>query len=335
MKNASKKNNLVLKIALALVVLLLGAGLYFIYAVLPAKVAQGIFLKSQTRLALTETPKDYGVKNYQDVTFMTSEGITLSGWWLPLEKHEKPSGTILLTHGVFKNRQQVLPRALFFRKLGYQVLLFDQRGNGQSGNSPVSGGILEAGDFLAAEKYLDGKHELKKPIVFFGFSMGAMSALRAGTQASPLDAVIADSPLANLKSYVSRRTMGGIFSYLPGFLPACLKDYDQLTGLSLTAKDLDLIPVVEKLGETPVLYITGESDDLARSSEVRQLFQHTPAHHKWLVYMPDSGHEETYQKFPVVYEMKVKEFLDDLKKGFPQDDPLLQANNKATPISSN
>lgn len=311
-----KKKTPWLKITCAVFLLLVAGGLYFLYRVLPEKVAQGIVSKAQVRQPLTETPADYGIKAYQDVIFPTSDGVTLSGWWLPVKG--KPTGTVLLTHGVFRNRQQVLGRAVFLSKMGYQVLLFDQRGNGQSGPSPVSGGVLEANDFLAAEGFLKGRNQLAKPVIFFGFSMGAMSALRAGVKAPEIDAIIADSPLANLKSYVSRRTIGGAFTSLPGFLPQCLKDYDQLTGLTLTEKDLDLIPVVEQLGQTPVLYLTGQGDDLAKSNEVQQLFQHTPAHHRRLAFLPEASHEETYQKYPMIYEKLVKEFLTDLKNGFPE-----------------
>lgn len=320
--NNSRPKGLLPKILLGVLALLLAGGLFFIYNVLPQKVAQGIVDKAQVRCPVTESPKDYGIPGYQDVTFTTSDGVSLVGWWLPVKG--KPLGTVILAHGVFKNRQQVLGRAAFLWKLGYQVLLFDLRGNGQSGPSPVSGGLLEANDFLAAESYLQGKHALKKPVVFFGFSLGAMCALRAGVTAPEVDAIIADSPLANLKSYVSRRTIGGSFTSLPGFLPAVLKDYDQLTGLSLTEKDLDLVPVVEQLKETPVLYLTSQGDDLAKAGEVQQLFQNTPARHRRLAYLPEAGHEESFKKFPMIYEKMVREFLTDLRNGFPKADDLLK-----------
>lgn len=324
-----KKSRLILKIFSAALVVLLASGLYVIYNVLPEKVAEGIVTKAQVRQPLTETPADYGIKGYKDVSFTTSDGVTLSGWWLPGKSSTKPMGTFLLTHGVFKNRQQVLSRAVFLHKLGYQVLLFDLRGHGLSGSSPVSGGLLEAQDYLAGEKYLEGRGWLKRPVLFFGFSFGAISALRAGVEASPLDAIIADSPLANIKSYVSRRTVGGDFSELPGFLPACLADYDRLTGLSLSEKDLDLVPAVQKLKNAPVLYITGEKDDLAKPEEVRRLFDNTPAPHRRLAYIPDAGHEETYKKYPVIYEKVLKEFLTDLGNGFPNT---LNQEPSTTPV---
>lgn len=320
---SKKSNRLVLTAVLLLLALLSAGGLYFIYAVVPQKVAQSIVAKAQVRQPLTESPKDYGVKDYEDVSFLTDDGVTLSGWWLPVG-HAKPLGSVILTHGVFKNRQQVLTRALFLSKLGYQALLFDMGGMGESGNRAVSGGVLEAGDFLAAEKYLEGRHKLQRPVIFFGFSLGSMAALRAAVKAPVIDAVIADSPLANLNSYVSRRTMGGKFAAFPGFLHTCLQDYDQLTGLHLTENDMDLTPVVEQLSQPAVLYITGESDDLAKSKEVQQLFSHTASRHRRLVYIPDSGHEETFKKFPLIYEKEVRDFLTDLKNGFPKPETQLK-----------
>jgi uncharacterized protein len=303
--------------ALLVLAVLAGAGAYFIEAVLPEKVATALFAESKIRAPLTQSPKDYGLA-YRDVSFAASDGVTLAGWWVPAASGRKAIGTVILSHGAFHNRGQVLDRAAYLSGLGYQVLLFDLRGEGASGDSPISGGLLESKDFLAAEKFLESRKEVRRPLIFFGFSLGAMAALRAAVTAPGVDAVIADSPLANLKNYVSRRTIGGLFSSFPGFLGRCLRDYDALTGLSLNEADLNLIPVVSRLPNVPVLYITGEKDDLARPEEVRKLFIHTPSPHRRLVYIPGAGHEQTFKEYPVVYEKILKEFLTDLKEGFPE-----------------
>ena len=36
-----------------------------------------------SRRALTESPADVGITDYQDVTFTASDGVTLSGWYMP------------------------------------------------------------------------------------------------------------------------------------------------------------------------------------------------------------------------------------------------------------
>jgi len=303
-------------IFLIFLVLATAGFLYFSYFLLPEKVAESITAKSKTRLPLTSTPKGDGF-SYQDVSFPTSDGVTLSGWWMPAQSH-KLLGTVILSHGVFKNRGQVLSRAEFLVKAGYQVLLFDHRGEGQSGESPVSGGVLEAGDYLAAVNYLKASRHLARPVAFLGFSLGAISAIRAAPQCPDVDAVIADSPLPNVKAYVSRRGMGGAFARLPGFFSRCLTDYDQLTGLTLQPSDLNLEPIVRQFNEKPILYITGEADDLARSEEVRKLFTETQSNHRSLVYIPEAGHEQTYSLYPVMYEQAVKSFLTEVKENFPE-----------------
>jgi alpha-beta hydrolase superfamily lysophospholipase len=331
MKPKNLQLKIIISVSLVVFVLVLAGFLYFGYIFLPEKVAESIVAKSKIRLPVNWTPQDEGIP-YQDVSFTTSDGVTLSGWWIAAPLHHKPLGTIILSHGVFKNRGQVLSRAIFLMKLGYQVLLFDHRGEGLSGPSPVTGGVLEAGDYLAAVNYLKVQHHLAKPVVFFGFSLGAISALRAAPQCADVDAVIADSPLPNVKSYVSRRGMGGQLANLPGFFDCCLKDYDQLTGLSLKASDLDLVPVVKHFDEKPILYITGEADDLARSAEVRALFNETQTHHRSLVYIPEAGHEQTYSLYPAVYEQAVKTFLTQVRENFPEpkEEELLK-NFKKTP----
>lgn len=301
----------------ALVAVLLACGLYFIYGILPGKVAQTIMAKAMVHKPLAKTPKDDGY-NYKDVSFTADGGVTLSGWWMPPVGKKKPVGTVILSHGFTKNREQVLDRAEFLVQTGYQVLLFDHRGHGMSGPSPVSGGLLESKDYLAAIQYTEKQRTFRKPLVLFGFSLGAMSALRAAVEVPETAAVIADSPLANVKGYVSRRTIGRYFTRLPFFLSRCLSEYDRLTGLSLTEKDMDLIPVVQQL-KVPVLYLTGEKDDLAWSEDVRRLFAATQSSQRRLVYIQSAGHEQTYSEDPLTYTRMVLNFLRDMQAGFPAD----------------
>ncbi len=313
MSQSNKNSHLILKLVLGLLILLLTGGLFFIYSILPEKVAKSIVDRAKVHKPLELVPEKYGIK-HEDVSAQ-GDGITLSGWWLPADaKDKKIKGTVLLTHGAFKNREQVFTRALFLVKTGYQVLLFDQRGCGASGDSPLSGGVYESNDYLIWTNFLKAGPHFKKPLIYYGFSMGSMSALRAAVKNEGVDAVIADSPLANLKSYVSRRTMGGKFSAFPGFLNRCLRAYDFLSGLTLTEDDMDMMPVVQQLRETPVIYFTGEGDDLAKSEEVRKLFEKTSSRRRRLVYVPDAGHEETYDKYPIIYQKSVREFLADLEK---------------------
>jgi alpha-beta hydrolase superfamily lysophospholipase len=300
---------------LAALALFLAGALYFAYGVLPARVAASIVEKAAVRKPLTRSPTEVGLR-YQEVSFASADGVPLSGWLIETPKGKGPLGMVVLSHGVFKNREQVLDRAELLAKSGYGVLMFDHRGCGLSGESPVSGGVLEAADYRGAVDFLRSR-DGKGPLVLFGFSMGGMSALRAVFQGVRADGVIADSPLANLDCYVSRRTSGGALTALPGFLSRCLSEYARRTGLALTRADLDLVRVAQGLPDVPVLYLTGEGDDLARPEEVRRLFENTKAKRKRLVYIPEAGHEEGFEKAPILYRRSVIGFLTDIREGFP------------------
>ncbi len=303
------------KVLWTAMVLLLATALFFIYGVIPDQVARGLVQAALQQNVPVKNPGQFGLK-YQDVEFKTTDGINLKGWWIPASIR-RPLGTVILTHGVFHNRDQILTRAVFLQEAGYQVLAMDLRGHGESGPAPLSGGLLESGDFRAAADFLRQKKWIQPPLVFFGFSLGAICALRAGAD-TPVDAVIADSPMPNVKSYISGRTLAAPFAFLPGLISRCIQAYDSVTGLHLGETDLDLMPVVRHIQAIPVLFFSGEKDDLVKSGEVQKLFDQCPAPHRRLVFIPEAGHEQTYTQYPVIYEKSVLDFLTDVREGFPK-----------------
>ena len=287
--------------------------LVFAYGILPGRVAQGLVDKGLHLQAIVLDPESSQLP-FADVGFNSPDGLDLKGWWIPSDK--KPAGTVVLSHGVFRNRDQMLSRAVFLHKAGYQVLLFDLRGHGESAPAPLSGGLSESRDFLGALAWLKVTDHLQEPLVFYGLSLGAMAALRAATQLPTNVAVIADSPLPNAESYVSKRTSAKWFLSFPGFFDRCLAAYNARTGQSLSVKDLDLKSVVADLGDRPVLYFVGEKDDLVSGGDMKDLFDRTPTHLKRLVYVPQAVHDRTYESFKVMYEKTVLEFLSGLKDHF-------------------
>lgn len=303
-----------LRTALALfgVVAALSAGSFLIIGyLLPDKVAHTLVERGRTPLALDGTPLDRGMK-YENVSFKSSDGLTLKGWWIPVPKG-KPQGTVVLAHGLYHNRLQTLSRAAFLHEAGYQVLLMDFRGHGESEKAALTGGLAESQDLVGAADYLKASKKLQPPLVYLGLSLGAMAAMRAGVTVEEA-VLILDSPLPNVRAYVSRRTVGKWFVNVPGFTESCLKAYNRDTGLHLTTADLDLTPTAQQLKERWVLIFVGEKDDLAPVKEVERLFKDIPTRTKQLFITPMAGHEGTYQSAPALYERTVLAFLNSYKK---------------------
>ena len=126
---------------------------------------------------------------FSDVEFSTSDGVLLSGWYLPAGD----GAAVALLHGSGSTRVDVLEQAEVLSHNGFGVLLFDARGHGGStgqamdfgwyGNEDVSAAI----DFLAARPDVDPGR-----IAVVGMSMGGEEALGALASQPQIRAVVAE-----------------------------------------------------------------------------------------------------------------------------------------------
>jgi pimeloyl-ACP methyl ester carboxylesterase len=142
----------------------------------------------------------------QAVAFPASDGVRLSGW-LALASPQAP--TVILVHGFKGSRVEMLPWARFLYAAGYNVLLYDSRGCGQSAGWHIDLGAGEPNDVLGAVRYLEGRADLHvKRFAALGTSLGAGIVLLAAAREPQLSAVVADSAWANEQPQLVR--MGSV-----------------------------------------------------------------------------------------------------------------------------
>ena len=144
-----------------------------------------------------EPPRMY----QRPLTFRTSDGTLLCGdfWAQP-----RPAPTIVMCHGYRASRAQLRHGAAIEYKSGYNVLLFDFRGHGDSDSVITSGGNAEVRDLEAAIAAARMQPEtLPNRIIIHGFSMGAATALLTPPQRE-VAAIIADSPFARSDDVLRR-----------------------------------------------------------------------------------------------------------------------------------
>jgi pimeloyl-ACP methyl ester carboxylesterase len=137
----------------------------------------------------------------RSILFHTADGTLLSGdFWA--QPHQAP--TIIICHGYRINRAVLRPVAALEYKHGYNILLFDFRGHGESESIATSGGNAEIRDLEAALVVARQQAEtFPGKIVIHGFSMGASVALLLEPQPD-VAAIIADSPYARLDEILKR-----------------------------------------------------------------------------------------------------------------------------------
>jgi uncharacterized protein len=138
--------------------------------------------------AVSATPASVNLP-FENLHLQTSDGIDLYGWYIPAAQ---PQGTVLFMHGNAGNISHRLDSLKMFHRLGYNTLIFDYRGYGNSGGKPDEQGTYR--DAEAAWRYLiEQRHVPECRIVLFGESLGgAIAAWLAATSRDTLLAKPAD-----------------------------------------------------------------------------------------------------------------------------------------------
>lgn len=149
---------------------------------------------------------------FDEVVIPSFDGVKLHGWWLPVSQQ---APTVVVVHGVKKNRTDVLRASITLRLAGFNVLVYDGRGHGDSEGRYITYGFYERRDVEAILEWLVTEKKVdRNRIGLAGESMGAAITLQVAAHNPWIGAVWADSPFASLRrvteEYVSR------FTKLPG-----------------------------------------------------------------------------------------------------------------------
>ncbi|MGD0128937.1 MAG: alpha/beta fold hydrolase [Terriglobia bacterium] len=116
---------------------------------------------------------DLSPLHVEDVWLTTQDNIRLNAWYLPSPGSEK---ALLWFHGNAENIGYGLGHAVFYSRLGVNVLAVDYRGYGRSEGSPDEAGVYRDAD--AAYDYLIRvRHIQPKNIFIYGHSLGGAVAI--------------------------------------------------------------------------------------------------------------------------------------------------------------
>ncbi len=148
----------------------------------------------------TFTPFEMRVHS-DDVAFTAADGVALAGWWLD---QPESSTVVICAHGHRGNKSDMLGIGSGLWRAGYSVLLFDFRGNGDSGDGPQSLAHHEQRDLTAAVDLVRERRPDAR-IAVVSFSMGASTAILAAADDPRIEAIVADSPFATLSDVVATR----------------------------------------------------------------------------------------------------------------------------------
>lgn len=256
-----------------------------------------------TRIPLAETPAKLGLA-YRDIEFPSAvDRVHLSGWLIPAAR---AGGRLVIeAHGYHENRASdapALPAAAALHRAGFAVLMFDFRDEGRSQGNEVTVGLFEQRDLRGA---IDEAHRLGyRRIGVIGYSMGAATALEVAAKDRAVRAVVADSPFADLYSYLSEHMPE--WTHLPNwpFTPEIFLELRLINGLDVSK--VDPLRDVAVLRHRPVLLIAGTADHVVPMSNSEALYRalrRDPAASLWIV--PGAKHVGAYTAEPAAYLSRV------------------------------
>ena len=139
-------------------------------------------------------PETIGLAGGSPVTFSTSDGLTLNGWFVT--RIPRPRFTAIVFNGNAGNRALRAPLADALARHGLAILLFDYRGFGGNPGSPTEAGLRA--DARAARDYVLARPDVDAArLVYFGESLGSAVAAELAV-AHPPSALILRSPFTSL-----------------------------------------------------------------------------------------------------------------------------------------
>lgn len=277
--------------------LLVSVGLPYLLAVLVTRAGT-----RPMDLELTSSPADYGLE-FEEVEFPAADGVRISGWYLGGGSR---SAAIACAHGLFRSRREVLDRAAFFRKLGYDTLVFDFRRHGRSSGERVTLGYQERLDFDGAVAFLEARRP-GAPVVLYGVSMGAAAAILSASETPEVAAVMADSPFGSIEETVVRHVQ--LFLGLPKFpFATSLLWFLELRG-GFDRRDFDVGRASAALGDRPLLVVAGEEDSRMPLDLQRRILEASPSPNSRFEPFEGAGHGAAYRTDAERYQKVVEEFL--------------------------
>jgi uncharacterized protein len=122
---------------------------------------------------------------HENVTFETSDGLELEGWYIPSR-----NGAAVIA---FPGRNGPQQKARMLARHGYGVLLFDRRGEGRSEGEPNSWGWGGDADVKAAIAYLQRRPDVDPDrIGGVGLSVGGEMMIETAAETDELAAVVSE-----------------------------------------------------------------------------------------------------------------------------------------------
>jgi alpha/beta superfamily hydrolase len=237
------------------------------------------------RVFLEDDPKQHQL-SYVDAAFVSDDGVALAGWWIDAVRLPRTTDpelaedwgkrTVVLCHGIGSSKERQLDLAQYLSQRGYNVLVFDFRGHGQSAGNFISYGVRERFDVLAAIAWAKTKHPAESEHLFgIGSNCGAAALVGAAIEKGPgdqLEGIVLYEPFARFDDVVSenaKRILPGPASWLVRYISLPLASLHAGANLGGFAP----VELIDQVWPRPVLVVQGRAQTFIPTEQSLDLYQ--------------------------------------------------------------
>ncbi len=243
-----------------------------------------------------------------DTTFISKQLVgkkAIAIWEINVAQ---PKGCILMFHGYGGEKSSLIPNARFFNKIGYNTILVDFMGAGESEGNQTTIGFFEAENVKRVYDYAKNN---SSRIILYGNSMGAASIMHAIDEykLNP-KGVILECPFGTMEQTVKNRfhNMG-----VPSFPMAHLLLFWGGTINGFWAYNNNPEDYAKQITQ-PTLLMYGAKDKNVLRKETDAIFQNIPARNKTLKIFPEAGHENYIKHHLEEWQQSIIPFLQSLDR---------------------
>ncbi|NQX49618.1 alpha/beta hydrolase [Paenibacillus tritici] len=246
-------------------------------------------------------------QSFRTVELVSEDGLKLRGYYLGSER--AAGRTVIIAHGYSGKAKDMGASAKnYYDNLGYNVLLPDARGHGDSEGDYIGFGWPERRDYLKWIEFVLQETGPAAQIVLHGVSMGGATVLMtAGEELPPqVKAVVADCGYTSVEaqlSYQLRRMY-----HLPSFpfVPSASLVTRMKAGYSFG--EASALNQVRK-ARVPILFIHGDADTFVPFAMMNELYEACQSPKEKLV-VHGAGHGLAYDTDKSTYIRTVGEFVE-------------------------
>lgn len=262
-----------------------------------------LFQKFKTILLGVDNPRPINTerpnRTYNTIKIKFHSDI-INCWYIPVDSF-KP--TILIFHGYAGNKSQMVQKSNLLNELGFNTVLVDFLGSGESTGKQTTIGYYEAEQVKYVFDYF--KKHTQSNIILYGISMGSVAIMKSinDYKIAP-SSIIIECPFGNMLKTVQARFK---IMNVPSFPMAYLLLF--YGGLQNRFNPFEHNPIeYAKNIDIKTLLLYGEKDNKVSRPEIDLIFKNLQGQ-KQLKLFQNAGHENILDIYENEWKENITEFI--------------------------